>query len=575
MKSTIIFFILSVMVYSCTIEELPNKDFVSKFISVTDCKTVVLKERDPKFPLEFPIRNKTKSSDVPFAASSNEDFLGSTYKLQFFPLGTAQNVGIPIVDIKKLKEDFGNFYVKDRDLGIQTSKVFSYADFNRYSHKSKDTEKITHGVTLDLKLFSIGNKGTIENIYGKDIANERNRVYGEFNAEVLGKNYLLETSSNALNMIKLGYLNPAFRDELYSITMAEFVKEYGALVLKDFYTGGRVTAIYSGIYTSNDLTETKEKNIENDINASYGPKKDGSGSGSLGIGLHYFDETKMSKKMTNFTLSVKAIGGNLAFPTFSSPQSLTQVNIDLSSWMSSMASSNSYRMIDIESEGLMPLSRFVLEKNIEMHIRDYLNGWSLGAMSVQEPYVEVIRRDIQGITMLITSLVTKNHDRVLIDLKNITPVSESKKQEYIKQIADEKSKVYGLKIVNVSISNDTQPIPPENCFQLGFYKEELFSKYIDQQNNTMYLLYDGTKTKSDNQMIIESDYIKEMYSTRQSSDIDENGVSISLPKAVKCGLSIYNYDRSLNLYGLKDFVNKLPTVNINREDLLKYELVSL
>lgn len=97
-------------------------------------------------------------------------------------------------------------------------------------------------------------------------------------------------------------------------------------------------------------------------------------------------------------------------------------------------------------------------------------------MEVQEPYIEVLRRDIQGITMLITSLVTKNEDRVLIDLKNITPVSESKKQEYIRQIANEKSKVYGLKIVNKSFANDTIPIPPNNCFQLGFYKEELFSK---------------------------------------------------------------------------------------------------
>ena len=53
------------------------------------------------------------------------------------------------------------------------------------------------------------------------------------------------------------------------------------------------------------------------------------------------------------------------------------------------------------------------------------------------------------------------------------------------------------------------------------------------------------------------------------------GVSISFPQAVKCGLSIYNYERSLNLYGLKDFVNKLPTVNINKEDLLGYEIISL
>lgn len=197
-------------------------------------------------------------------------------------------------------------------------------------------------------------------------------------------------------------------------------------------------------------------------------------------------------------------------------------------------------------------------------------------MEVQEPYIEVLRRNIQGITMLITSLVTKNDDRVLIDLKNITPVSESKKQEYIRQIANEKSKVYGLKIINMTISNDTLPIPPKNCFQLGFYKEELFSKFIDKENNTLYLLYNGTKTKESNELIIKRDFIKEMFSNaRQSSDIDENGVSISLPKAVKCGLSIYNYDRTLNLYGLKDFVNKLPTINIDKRDLLDYEIISL
>ncbi|MBB4624311.1 MAC/perforin domain-containing protein [Parabacteroides faecis] len=577
MKRTVIFFILSALIFSCTMEDEADNDLSLKSESVNACKTVVLKERDPKFPLEFPLRNKTKNSTTSFAMSSNEDFLGCTYKLQYFPLGTAQNVGVPIVNIKKLKEEYEDFYVKERNIGIQKSDVFSYASFERYSHKSKDSEKVTHGVNLNFKLFSIGNKGTIENIYGKDVANETNRVYGEFNAEVLGKRYILETSTNALNMIKLGYLNPSFRSELYSITMAEFVREYGTLVLRDFYTGGRVSAIYSGIYTSNDLVETKEKNIDNDINASYGPKKDVSGSGNLGIGLHYYDETKMSKKITNMTLSVKAVGGNLSFSSFSSPQGLTQVNIDLSSWMSSMASPDSYRMIDIESEGLMPISNFVLEKNIVQHINDYLYGQSIGQpMEVQEPYIEVLRRNIQGITMLITSLVTKNDDRVLIDLKNITPVSESKKQEYIRQIANEKSKVYGLKIINTTISNDTLPIPPKNCFQLGFYKEELFSKFIDKENNTIYLLYNGTKTKESNELIIKRDFIKEMFSNaRQSSDIDENGVSISLPKAVKCGLSIYNYDRTLNLYGLKDFVNKLPTINIDKGDLLNYELISL
>ena len=104
MKRTIIFSILGALAFSCTIEDGIDKGYSLKSESVTTYEEVVLKERDPKFPLEFPLRNKTKGTVMPFATSSNEDFLGCTYKLQHFPLGTAQNVGIPIVNIKKLKE---------------------------------------------------------------------------------------------------------------------------------------------------------------------------------------------------------------------------------------------------------------------------------------------------------------------------------------------------------------------------------------------------------------------------------------------------------------------------------------
>ena len=166
MKKNNYFFPFRGFSFSCTIEDEIDKGYSLKSESVTTYEEVVLKERDPKFPLEFPLRNKTKGTVMPFATSSNEDFLGCTYKLQHFPLGTAQNVGIPIVNIKKLKEEYDDFMLKKEALNSNIRR-FSYANFDRYSHKSKDSEKVTHGVSLNLKLFSIGNKGTIENIYGK------------------------------------------------------------------------------------------------------------------------------------------------------------------------------------------------------------------------------------------------------------------------------------------------------------------------------------------------------------------------------------------------------------------------
>lgn len=570
-------FILGItMIISCTTEnEISTSSFKNQMQN--NEKVLVIKERDSRYPLEFPQRNKTRSTMTSPKASSPEYDLSSTYKLDYFPLGTAQNLGIPTIDIKKLKESPHSIYIDTKNIGIQTAEAFSYTAFDRYTHKSKETEKISHGANLDLKLFSIGNKGTIEKIYTTEVANENNRAYGQLDIEIIGQKHILATSSNSLNNIKLNYLHPTFRDELYSLTMGEFIKQYGALILTNFYTGGRVTAIYSGIYSSNELTETKEKNIEESINASYGSKKDTtSGGGSFGIGRNYFDETKMTKKFTNMSLSVKAIGGNLSFPTFSSPQGITQVNIDLSGWMASMNSPSSYRMIDIEPGGLHPLSDFVLEANIERHIRVYLAQGDLGAMEIQEPYIEILRREIQGITLLITSLVTKNEDRVSLDIKNVSKVSESQKLEYIKEIANEKSKVYGLRIIQRTHISDTDGIGPINFFDMAFYNENLFFKYIDTENDTMYLLYKGSKAKSSKTIGDRKDFIKNILHSTKAETEDKNGVLISVPdEEGKYGLSIYKYKRTLNLYGLTDFVAKLPTININKEDLLDYMIVSL
>ena len=57
--------------------------------------------------------------------------------------------------------------------------------------------------------------------------------------------------------------------------------------MTDFITGGRCTGLYTGLYNSNESVETKERNMNTDINASYGFKicEDSSKvSGELGIG---------------------------------------------------------------------------------------------------------------------------------------------------------------------------------------------------------------------------------------------------------------------------------------------------
>lgn len=114
----------------------------------------VLKERDSKYPLIFPER---KTATRGLLTTEVKDYLGCSYRLDKFPLGTAINVGSPIIDINKIRKEEG-FYVQDHNVGIQEMEPFSYSTFDRYTLKSKDTEKVTTGFNINVKLFSFGNK---------------------------------------------------------------------------------------------------------------------------------------------------------------------------------------------------------------------------------------------------------------------------------------------------------------------------------------------------------------------------------------------------------------------------------
>ena len=589
MKKIVMLSCLVGIVASCTTDEnlLVKEESASENLLG---QTIVLKERDPKYPLEFPER-KTRGLVTPYVVSSEADYLGCSYKLDVFPLGTAENVGCQIIDMEKLKEE-EPFYVTEKNLGIQTADYFSYANLDRYGHKSKDVDKVTSGFELNLGLFSIGHKKTITNIYSESVENETNRVYGELNVDVLAKNYTLTVSSNLANKIKLYYQNPSFRDELYSITPSEFIELYGPLVLTDFYTGGRVSAIYSGMYNASASMENIEEDVDRNISASFGNKKDStgtSGSVSFGIGAGYSSETSMSSNITDFTMSVKAIGGKLSLPAFTMPKELSQVSIDLSSWMSSMDEST-YRMMDIKDGGLRPVADFILEDNLRRRYYTYLKEgeyiaeWPTLTNSFVEPYIAIVPfpLNVTENILLYTFLVTKGNDFILLDVKsNVTP---DMKEKYVQSIIDEQSKQYGLKIVRMEPSVEQFVLTIlMGCFP-AYFDEHHFSKFIDEESNTMYLLYDGKDMLVDKEqkemdflaMLLRASVIyNETTSTEYYYDVDENGVHHSVPDKGKYGFTLYNYKRTLNLYGMTDFVEKLPTVEIDKEELLDYTLFAL
>lgn len=555
--------------FSCNENDYLTNDEIKT--TLTKETITVLQERNPNYPLEFPLKVQTRSNSSLLSETGN--YLGYSYDLEHFPLGTALNIGSPIIDMAKLKAQEGSFYVDDYAIYHQDMNTFSYSTFDRYTYKSKDTEKITTGFKVNVGLFSFGNKRTVETIYTTDIANEKQRVFGQLDATVIGHKYNIATSSNLMKKIKLKYLHKTFIEEIHSITPYEFIEIYGPLVLTSYFTGGRLSAIYSGIYTSNDATEVKEKNMDADIKASYGSAN--LSDANIGIGSKYYREEMTSKKISNMQVSVKAIGGNLNYASFTSPQSLSNINIDLSKWMSSLTP-ETYGMIEIEDGGLMPLSEFVLEYNLKRHIERYLiSGDFEGSPKYfQEPYIEILRREIQGFTFIIPILKTKSGDGIALGemsaFNSGTP--ETTINETIERLKNEKAKIYGLKIVSRTYVSDIDPIIPNWTFDIGLMdrSENVFSKYIDEENNTLYLLYTNP-----NPMALNSPAFSQISTKIGNKKLVISKTNSSSFYESKIGWSFYDYKRALNLYGLTEFVNKLPEITIDREELLDYQLIAL
>ncbi len=91
---------------------------------------------------------------------------------------------------------------------------------------------------------------------------ESKRIFGELNIQIRDASYYMQTSSNIIKKIKLDYLTEDFKEELYNLTPSEFFNNYGGFVLSSFITGGRATALYTGIYRNNESTRNERKEYE-------------------------------------------------------------------------------------------------------------------------------------------------------------------------------------------------------------------------------------------------------------------------------------------------------------------------
>lgn len=516
-------------------------------------RSYVYKERDPNSPLILSMpRDRvvtTRATQLNF-----DDVLGRSFKVDYFPFESMRNIGEPVVDMEKLSAEYD--WAEKRPLRESYSHRFSYSTFERYQTTSTTTKKIYSGFEINFGLFKIGNKNAYYKHFTKTLLENSNAVFGQLDVEINDAVYNFAVNSYRLKLIRENYLKDDFINDLYNLPPHEFFTFYGPFVITNFITGGRATAIFTGISKTMATGETRENNMNIELESSFSMEKNEDGTVSLGFGKGFTNGHVNTEIFTQLDASLTTFGGEYGLGAFTTPSSIDNMNIDLTAWANSLNKKKTHTMIDIQDSGLVPLSEFIVDANWKAQYEKYIAIGDLPSKIIIEPkLVHSYAYSRFGILVSCMSLITRFNDRIVI---REDVMSHPSANQYIgtwrSEIFDQLCDTYAIKAeveilpdfdYNTNVYNsqiniaDCLVLTPESEIRIGRALEPNMRKYHDVVGEKLYLLY------------------------------NQNGK--------KVGYSIYlgKGDYLLDTYGIRQWVNTLPDTEITDDELLNYTLIAL
>lgn len=497
----------------------------------------LLKERDPNCPWKpyTPADGEAFSSESR-ADGEPEDYLGCGWNGNNFWEDVAEKSTYPVIDMDQLRKDHPSYW-GHKSLFVGVADLSTYTTFEQYSRLPEISDKISEVLPVHLNYIAQGAAARQTELFSPTFTQEPSSVFGELNLQYKAHQYTLQMSSQILENIRLHYLHAAFKEKLYHAHPSELFATYGGFVLKDIFTGGRAVALYAGQGDPSTSASEQEKNMAEEIAASYGYATDGTAAGQLGIGKHYAPAATTTGKIADLQVSVKTIGGTPVCPTFSTPQEIEAVDINLSAWLSSLSETETHALIDVAEGGLLPITAFIPEENLKEMMELYYKTGVAQVESLQEPYLLFAVRPIQSpfLFSLGVILVDRYGESFLLEEKGTTSDNLPEIQE---EAVERYGKIFGLKMVQAE-SMATKAL----VLQGGTIDLTKARKVIDQDNpeDTIYLLCE--KTYSDSQ---------------------EN-IAFTL-----------HGDQVIRDYAMQTYLSSLPTINMAIEDIIqKYTLRAL
>lgn len=510
---------------------------------------IILQERNPNLPLEEKLilsKPQTRKSN----SGKDEIFLGYSYKIKDrnHIQGSINSLGFPIIDIDSIRK-YRPSYLQEKLITVTETNISTYNNLDKYLYDSRFGKKVSSEFTFNPKVFATEKKEAITKLFG----NIEKATYGELEVSFIkGQSTLNHLPSSRLWYISQ-FQNHIFTNILYNAPMASILNEFGEFILTDYFTGGKVYALFASKAKEGTTAQQKEDDMYTSINTSV-INLNNATSINLGFNGSNFDATTTFKS-TDTYLDMKTFGGEVS-QSVAINTKVSNINIDLTPWRYSLKDMANNTMIDIADNSLYPLSAFVLEQNFKQRLDDTFNEILPANKELVPPRIEIVRvlarttPSNEALYDVAAVLVTRQTDRIILSdaMASSATDEELRKNENnevfiqkVEKIATEKSKFFSSDI-EISYNKDTKLNPTLKSplsIELTGFNERNFYRFYYEKTNIEYI-YD--------------------------------------PATHLC-LSYYinkGDDRILDIYGIRNWIESLPEKKISITTLANsYKIIGL
>lgn len=558
MKKKLHFLTISfiILFFSCDNEITHESAFKDSNNDVT-----VLLERDNNYPLKlvsdsYIERNKmnTRSVQPEPPSSSFTNYLGQGYNVTAIPIADAAYITSPIISVSKLlrnPNDSSSYYRKLR-YSRAYPEFFAFSKYDKYSHNNQVSDKVEGGGSINLGLFNIGAKKTVQTVFKNNFTEIDSTAYAELHLNIYKHIYRMNiVTEYDKQKFALNYLHPVFIEDLYNSAPQEILNKYGEFLLKGFYTGGTCSALFGSKFHGTYNEQSRETILSDSVYAGF-KMEENAANGNLYIKLGRSESSSTSNNTSTIFLTMKTVGGSSGYPTaFGIPVKFSNVNINLSAWGTSLdTNEDNHELIDLTDGGLLPIRDLILEENIQ----DGIKYASTGSYSIQEPYLE-IRKTVSRNGTFYNVLLCSRLGYYISISTNISNFNNAQDianylRDYFKAlriilVKDNRGDPETIEATAPNVFVETRATRPpsgnpedrDDRFPYKYILDKTkMKKYINTETGITYLLFDDGTNKH--------------------------------------AFSIYE-DFILDTYGLRELVNSVPKTDLTIQQLTQYQILAL